>query len=52
MTLGTLLVVVLVIGVIAVAPNWDYSRRWGYGPAGLVSTLLVIVVILLLFGKI
>jgi hypothetical protein len=52
MSLGTLLIIVLVICLIGVAPRWDYSRRWGYGPSGLVSTLLVIVVVLALFGRI
>jgi hypothetical protein len=52
MSLGAILIIVLVIGLIGVAPHWDYSRRWGYAPSGLVSTLLVIVVVLLLLGRI
>jgi hypothetical protein len=51
MSLGTLLVIVLVVGLVGVSPYWDYSRRWGYAPSGLVGTLLVIVVVLLLFGR-
>ena len=52
MSLGTLLIVVLVFCLIGVIPQWEYSRRWGYAPSGLVSTLLVIVVVLTLFGRI
>jgi len=52
MSLGLLLIIVLVAGLIAVSPRWGYSSRWGYGPSGLVSTILVVIVVLVLLGKI
>jgi len=52
MSLDILLIMALVAGLIAVSPHWDYSRRWGYAPSGLVSTVLVIVVVLVMLGKI
>ncbi|MGL4555908.1 MAG: DUF3309 family protein, partial [Afipia sp.] len=32
--------------------SWGHSANWGYGPSGIVGTILVIVVILLLLGRI
>jgi hypothetical protein len=39
--------VILVLLLLGAAPAWPYSRSWGYGPSGLVSLLLVIVIILM-----
>lgn len=43
--LGTLLLVLLVLMLLGVAPQWPYSRQWGYYPSG--GVLLLIVLILL-----
>lgn len=50
MTLSTLLIAILILMLLGVLPTWRYSRPWGYGPAGIVGTGLVIMVILLLGG--
>ena len=52
MTLGTILLIVLVLLLIGVIPSWPHSRSWGYGPSGLLGVVLVIVLILLLMGRI
>ena len=52
MTLGTILLVVLVLILIGVIPTWSHSNKWGYGPSGGIGLVLLIVVILLLLGKI
>lgn len=52
MSLGTILLIILVLILLGVFPRWGYSRSWGYGPSGIVGTLLVIVLILLLLGRI
>ncbi len=52
MTLGTILLIVLVIALIGSLPNWGWSRSWGYGGSGLVGLILVIVLILVLMGRI
>lgn len=52
MTLGTILVIVLILILIGAIPNWGYSRGWGYGPSGIVGVVLVVVLILLLMGRI
>jgi len=51
MTLGTLLIIILVLLLLGAIPSWPHSREWGYGPSGLLGIILVIVVILLLMGR-
>lgn len=51
MTLGTILLIVLILLLIGAFPNWGYSRGWGYGPSGILGLVLVVVVILLLMGR-
>lgn len=50
MTLGTILLVVLILLLIGAIPAWPHSRAWGYGPSGGIGLVLVIVLILLLLG--
>ncbi|MCY7307671.1 MAG: DUF3309 domain-containing protein [Rhodoferax sp.] len=51
MSLGTILLVVLVLILIGVFPSWPHSTSWGYGPVGGIGLVLVIVVVLLLTGR-
>ena len=50
MTLGTILLIVLVLLLVGAVPAWPYSRGWGYGPSGIVGLLFVILLIMLLTG--
>jgi len=52
MTLGTILLIVLVLLLIGAFPAWPHSRGWGYGPSGGLGLVLVILLVLLLMGKI
>jgi hypothetical protein len=52
MTLGTVLLVILVLVLIGVIPSWPHSRGWGYGPSGIIGLILIIVLILFLTGRI
>jgi len=52
MTLGTVLLVVLVLVLLGVIPSWPHSRAWGYGPSGVLGTMLIIVLVLFLLGQI
>jgi hypothetical protein len=52
MTLGTILLVVVVLLLLGVIPSWPHSRAWGYGPSGILGVILVIVLILFLMGRI
>lgn len=52
MSFGAILIVVLVLVLLGALPRWSYSSSWGYGPSGIVTTLLVVVLVLLLLGRI
>jgi hypothetical protein len=52
MTLGTILLIILILLVIGAIPSWPYSRGWGYGPSGILGVVLVILLILVLLGRI
>lgn len=48
--LGTILLIVLILVLIGGLPVFPYSRKWGYGPGGVIGVILLVVVILLLMG--
>ncbi len=50
--LSTILLVVLILILLGALPAWPYSRGWGYGPSGLVTVLLVVLVVMLATGRI
>jgi hypothetical protein len=52
MSLGTILLIVLILMLIGVIPAWPHSSGWGYGPTGGVGLIVVILVVLLLMRRI
>ncbi len=50
MTLGTILLIIVILLLVGAFPTYPYSRSWGYRPAGGVGLFLVIIILLLLFG--
>jgi len=51
MSLGTILLIVLILILVGVLPTWPHARSWGYGPSGIVGVIVVIVIILFLLGR-
>ena len=51
MSLGTILLIVLILMLVGAVPTWPHSRSWGYGPSGGVGLLVIIIVVLLLMGR-
>jgi len=51
MSLGTILLIVLVLVLVGVIPTWPHSRSWGYAPSGIVGLVLLILLILFLMGR-
>jgi hypothetical protein len=51
MSLGTILLIVLILILLGVLPTWPHARSWGYGPSGLVGVILVVVLVLFLLGR-
>jgi len=52
MSIGTILLIVLVLVLIGALPSWPYSSGWGYYPSGIVGLVVVILLILVLMGRI
>jgi hypothetical protein len=46
-----LILLILVILLVGALPNWSYSNQWGYAPSGALGTVLIILLILFLLGK-
>jgi hypothetical protein len=51
MTVGTILLILLILLLIGALPSWPHSRGWGYYPSGGLGLLLLIVLVLLLIGR-
>jgi hypothetical protein len=51
MSLGTILVIVLVLLLLGAFPSWPHSASWGYAPFGGLGLVLVIVIVLLAMGR-
>jgi hypothetical protein len=51
MSLGTILLIVLVLILLGVIPTWPHSRSWGYAPSGVLGVVLIVVLVLFLMGK-
>jgi hypothetical protein len=47
-----LLLLIILILLIGVLPTWPYSRGWGYYPTGGMGTVLLVLLILVLLGRI
>ena len=52
MSLGTILIIILILILVGALPTWPYSAGWGYYPSGGLGLVLIIVLILVLLGRI
>jgi len=52
MSLGTILLIVLILILFGVIPTWPHSRNWGYGPSGMLGVVVLVIIVLLLMGRI
>jgi len=51
MSLGSILLLILILMVVGVIPAWPHSREWGYGPSGGLGLMLLILIIVTLWGR-
>ena len=51
MSLGTILLILLILLLVGAIPTWPHSQDWGYYPMGGLGLLLLIVIILLVLGR-
>jgi hypothetical protein len=52
MSLGTILLVILILILLGALPTWPHSRSWGYAPSGGLGLIVIILLILVLLGRI
>jgi hypothetical protein len=51
MSIGTILLIVLILLLVGAFPTWPHAQAWGPYPAGGIGIVLLIVVILLVMGR-
>ncbi|MES2236651.1 MAG: DUF3309 family protein [Pseudomonadota bacterium] len=51
MSLGTIILILLILMLIGVVPAWPHSRNWGYGPSGGLGLVVIVLIVLLLIGR-
>lgn len=51
MSLGTILIILLILMLVGVLPTWPHSRDWGYAPSGVVGTIVAVLIVLFLLGR-
>ena len=47
-TMGLLLLIIVLILLLGGLPTWPHSRKWGYGPSGVLGVLLVILLVMVI----
>lgn len=52
MTLGTILLIVLLLMLFGAMPTWPHSRNWGFAPSGFIGVVVLVLFVLLLLGRI
>jgi hypothetical protein len=52
MSLGTILLIILILLLVGALPTWPHSRSWGYYPSGGIGLILLIIIIILLIGRV
>jgi Protein of unknown function (DUF3309) len=52
MSVGTILLIILVLLLLGALPTWPYSTGWGYYPSGGLGLVLVILLILVVSGRV
>jgi len=51
MSLGTILLIILILILIGALPTWPHSSGWCYYPSGGIGLVLIIILILVLMGR-
>lgn len=51
MSIGTILLIILLLLLVGALPNWGYSSGWGYGPSGVLGVILIILLVMVFTGR-
>ena len=49
--MSTILLIILILLLVGVLPTWRHSAKWGYGPSGGLSLVVLVLVVLVLTGR-
>ena len=52
MSIGTILLIILILLLLGVLPSWSHSRSWGYAPSGIIGLLVVVLLVMVVLGRI
>ena len=52
MSIGTILLVLVILMLVGAIPTWPHSKSWGYYPSGGLGLVVLILLILVLLGRI
>jgi hypothetical protein len=51
MSLGTIVLIVVLLMVVGALPVWPHASSWGYAPSGVLGAVLLVVIVLLVMGR-
>ena len=51
MTMGLIVLIIIILLLVGAFPTWPHSQSWGYGPSGILGTVLIVLLILFLLGR-
>lgn len=51
MSIGTILLIILILVLVGALPTWPHSKNWGYFPSGGVGLVVLILLLLVLSGR-
>lgn len=51
MSIGTILIIIIILALVGAFPAWPHAQSWGPWPAGGLGIVLLIVLILVLAGR-
>lgn len=52
MSIGTILLIILILLLFGALPSWPHSRSWGYAPSGILGLVVVVIIVMLILGRI
>jgi len=51
MSIGTIVLIIVILLLVGALPTWPHSRSWGYWPSGGLGLIVLILIVLLLMGR-
>ena len=51
MSVGTIVLIVVLLMLVGVLPVWPHASSWGYAPSGILGAVLLVVIVLLVMGR-